>query len=301
MSEAFNSVIVDARGKPIITMLEEIRVYLMERWVTKRKKVTTFEGNICPKVLDRLRKENELTKYWIPRLGFCLFLTQSTYSCTDMCNDICSWSGEKIFEVRHISMVGDKYTVNVDAQHCSCRKWLLTVIPCCHAIAAMNFINVNVEDFIPICFRRSTYEEIYQSIIFPVNGEVLWERTPYPDVHPPHKRILPGRPKKKRRLEEWELRKDNTQISKGGHRKKCSICHQIGHNRNNCPGKPVDEQTVTPAETAPDAQTAENAPTAETQTTQPLMNEAESQATPLPTPEEPYQQFRMKLQIRRRP
>jgi len=27
----------------------------------------------------------------------------------------------------------------------------------------------------------------------------------------------------------------------------------------------------------------------------------ESQATPLPTPEEPSQQFRMKLQIRRRP
>jgi len=134
----------------------------------------------------------------ISRLGFCLFLTQSTYSCTNICNDICSWSGEKLFEVRHISMVGDKYTINVDAQHCSCRKWLLTIIPCCHVIAAMNFINVNAEDFIPIWFRRSTYEEIYQSIIFPVNHEVLWERTPYPDVHPPHKRILPRRPKKKK-------------------------------------------------------------------------------------------------------
>jgi len=187
---------------------------------------------------------------------------------------------------------------------------LLTVIPCCHAIATMNFINVNAEDFIPICFRRSTYEEIYQSIIFSVNVEVLWERTSYLDVHPPHKRILPRRSKKKRRLEEWELRKDNTQISKGGHRKKCSICRQIGHNRNNCPNKPVDEQTATPAETAPDAQTAEtapdvqtaeNVPTAETQTTQPPRNEVESQATPLPTPEEPSQQFRMKLQIRRRP
>jgi len=55
----------------------------------------------------------------------------------------------------------------------------------------------------------------------------------------------------------------------------------------------VDEQTVTPAETvtpaktALDAQTAENAPTAETQTTQSPRNEVESQATPLPTPEEP--------------
>jgi len=58
----------------------------------------------------------------------------------------------------------------------------------------MNFINVNAEDFISICFRRSTYEEIYQSIIFPVNGEVLWKRNP--NVHPSHKRILLGRPKK---------------------------------------------------------------------------------------------------------
>jgi len=65
-----------------------------------------------------------------------------------------------------------------------------------------------------------------------------------------------------------------------------------------------------PVETAPNAQTAENAPTAETvenastaatQTTQPPRNEVGSQATPLPTPEEPPQQFRMKLQIRRRP
>jgi len=87
------------------------------------------------------------------------------------------------------------------------------------------------------------------------------------------------------------LRKDNTQISKGGHRKKCSICCQIGHNKNNCPDKPVDEQTTTPTKTTLDAQTAENAPTAE----------VVSQATPLPTPEEPSQQFMMKLQIRRRP
>ena len=114
------------------------------------------------------------------------------------------------------------------------------------------------------------------------------------------------------------MRKDNTQISKRGHRKKCSICRQIGHNRKNCPDtdKPVDEQTATPAETALDSQTvenapttenastaetAENAPTVETQTTQPPMNEVESQVAPLPTPKEPSQQFRMKLQIRRRP
>ena len=32
MSEAFNSVIIEARAKPIVTMLEYIRTYIMERW-----------------------------------------------------------------------------------------------------------------------------------------------------------------------------------------------------------------------------------------------------------------------------
>lgn len=32
MSEAFNSKFITARAKPIIIMLEEIRMYLMQRW-----------------------------------------------------------------------------------------------------------------------------------------------------------------------------------------------------------------------------------------------------------------------------
>ncbi|QCE04918.1 hypothetical protein DEO72_LG8g2960 [Vigna unguiculata] len=65
-----------------------------------------------------------------------------------------------------------------------------------------------------------------------------------------------------------------------------------------------DAQTAENAptvENAPTAETAENAPISETQTTQPPRNEVESQAASLPTPEEPSQQIRMKLQIRRRP
>ena len=44
---------------------------------------------------------------------------------------------------------------------------------------------LNGEDFIPTVFRKSTYEEIYTSIIFPINGQTLWETTPYPVVLPP--------------------------------------------------------------------------------------------------------------------
>ncbi|BAT87492.1 hypothetical protein VIGAN_05086800 [Vigna angularis var. angularis] len=67
MSEAFNSVMLHTRSKPIITMLEDIRLYLMNRWATNRTKIASLSGVICPKIKSRLNKESRLTKFWIPR------------------------------------------------------------------------------------------------------------------------------------------------------------------------------------------------------------------------------------------
>jgi len=150
-----------------------------------------------------------------------------------MCH--CSWLAEKLFEVRHISQLWERFVVDIDEQSCTCRKWSISGIPCCHSLSTMKFLNLNGEDLIPSVFRKSTYEEIYTSIIFPINGHSLLETTPYPDVLPPSKRILLGRPKKKRRLEQWEIRRDETRLRKGGLRKTCRICKQIGHNRRACP------------------------------------------------------------------
>jgi len=86
-------------------------------------------------------------------------------------------------------------------KECTCRKWSVSGIPCCHALSAMKFLNINAKDFIPDCFKKSTYEQTYASIVYPINGHQVWGITSYPDVMPPKKRILPGRPKKKSRLE----------------------------------------------------------------------------------------------------
>ncbi|XP_014506444.1 uncharacterized protein LOC106766211 [Vigna radiata var. radiata] len=165
ISEAFNSVIVDARGKPIITI----------------------------------------------------------------------WSGLQVFEIRRTSNIAEKYVVDVDKRDCSCRKWLLTGIPCCHALTAVRFLNMNPEYFIPNWFRTTTYEETYNPIIFPVNGPELWQRTSYPDILPPPNRVLPGRPRKNKRLESWEQIRDDTQLGQAGIPKRCGICRQLGHRRTNCP------------------------------------------------------------------
>ncbi|XP_052736612.1 uncharacterized protein LOC108320266 [Vigna angularis] len=181
ISEAFNSVLVHTRTKPIITMLEEIRVYIMQRWAKNRSKIQSFSGPICPKIQARFTKESQATKNWIPR------------------------------------------------------RWSITGIPCCHSLAAMKFLNIDGQQFIPACFLKSTYEETYASIVYPINGNNMWDLTPYPDVMPPRKKVMSGRPKRKRRLEQWEIRKDDSRVSKGGLRKRCGICREVGHNRSRCP------------------------------------------------------------------
>ncbi|XP_052734198.1 uncharacterized protein LOC128196726 [Vigna angularis] len=254
ITEAFNSVLIHARGKSIITMMEDIRVYLMKRWATNRSMVASMDFTICPKIKNRLQKECNLSRFWLP-----------------------SWAARKIFEVRHSSSVGNKFTVDLDTKECSCRKWMISGIPCCHAIAAMNYCNVDPDNFIPTCFRRSTYEEVYASIIFPLNGPQLWQTTNFNDVLPPLIRKLPGRPKKKRKLEAWELTKDNTQMRVGGHRKKCTICRQTKHNRNNCPLRPQPAEATQPPEATQPTQTTQSPET--TQPSQPPPSSQSSRPT----------------------
>ncbi|WVZ19739.1 hypothetical protein V8G54_007061 [Vigna mungo] len=203
MLEAFNSVLVHTRTKPIITMLEKIRLYMMKRWATNRSRTT--KGGSTNKVLD-----------------------------------------SKIFEVRHVSQSGKKFVVNIDEYSCSCKKWSISGLPCVHVLATMRFLNLDGEDCIHVCFLTSTYEEMYSSIIYPINGNNMWEVTQYPDVMSPSKRKLPGCPKKKRRLKQWELKKDSTRMTKGGLVKRCSKCREVGHNKKRCPNR--NEQPVVQAQ-----------------------------------------------------
>jgi len=149
-----------------------------------------------------------------------------------------------------VSTIGEKFVVNVDNMDCSCRKWGITGVPCSHSLAAMKFLNLSVDPFVAHWFTKSTYEEIYCSIIYPVNGQDVWEITPFPDVLPPLKCILPGRPKKKRRLQASEMKKDDTQVRRWGIRKKCSTCKQLGHNRITCPQAPPSPPTPPPTTTS---------------------------------------------------
>lgn len=59
ISESFNSRILSARDKPLITMLEDIRIYLMQRVYYMNKMAMDLEDTITPTVrrhLERMKK-----------------------------------------------------------------------------------------------------------------------------------------------------------------------------------------------------------------------------------------------------
>ncbi|KAK7268870.1 hypothetical protein RIF29_21579 [Crotalaria pallida] len=58
---------VSQRQKPIVTMIDELRIYLMERWETNRSKIANYDGSVLPRIKIKLDKEKELTNYWLVR------------------------------------------------------------------------------------------------------------------------------------------------------------------------------------------------------------------------------------------
>jgi hypothetical protein len=54
--ECFNSYIIKARDKPIITMLEMIRKKLLRRYQKKRQGIREYIGKWCPKILAKLEE-----------------------------------------------------------------------------------------------------------------------------------------------------------------------------------------------------------------------------------------------------
>ncbi|CAK8576663.1 unnamed protein product [Lathyrus sativus] len=100
MSEVFNNVIIEARAKPIVAMLEEIRTYIMERWTKNRMRFANLtDDDILSNIMKMIARISDYTNMWIVRM-----------------------STEHIFEVRHLENVGDKFSVNLQDLSCTCRK-----------------------------------------------------------------------------------------------------------------------------------------------------------------------------------
>ncbi|KAK9044270.1 hypothetical protein V6N11_072583 [Hibiscus sabdariffa] len=209
MAEAFNGWIIEARCKPIITMLEEIRTMVMSRMNVKRAWAGTWRTNIAPRALQKLKRNME----------------NSTH-----CRLV--WNGDGGFEVNHL---GNQHTIDLKKLTGTCREWEINGIPCCHAICAMYHDSKKSETYISEWYSKDKYLASYNHILQPVRGKKFWSKGLSP-IQPSKVKVLPGRPKKNRRKDKDEPKKVNSgKYTRAGIKITCSVCKATGHNKRKCP------------------------------------------------------------------
>ncbi|CAN1295046.1 hypothetical protein LINPERPRIM_LOCUS22696 [Linum perenne] len=214
MSESFNSLILEARHKPIFSMLEDIRVMCMEQIAVKRVLAMKWKGDYCPKILRKLATKAKKVRY-------CQIIG----------------NGKNGYEVRYKDE--DRFSVQLDEGKCSCRSWDLTGVPCPHAIACIISEGNDPERYISNWYTVERYWNTYDNVLLPLDGHTTWVPSHYDPVLPPLVRKIPGRPKKKRGYTTEALlardKSDLTKMSRVGRLMTCTSCRKEGHNKRTCP------------------------------------------------------------------
>lgn len=212
MAETFNGYIINARTKHLIYMMEDIRVALMQRLVNKRKEMEKQNSGVCPRIQSILDKEKA-------KASNCDVLP----------------STEHIFNVRYYL---DQLIVDLDAKTCTCKKWDMMGIPCCHALACIFFLNHEAEAYVDECYKTEVYLKSYAGSIPPIEGERHWPRIEM-KIDPPPIKVGPGRPRKSRIRDPFEDPKRPGTLSRHGMEMTCTLCKTKGHNKRGCPQKGV--------------------------------------------------------------
>ncbi|KAL0379198.1 UNVERIFIED_CONTAM: hypothetical protein Sradi_3225300 [Sesamum radiatum] len=176
LCESFNSSILEAREKPILTMLEWIREYMMVKMQQNRDRAAKRWGDkkICPKIKKIVDKN-------VDKASDCIPIKANDWNYEISCYD------------------GARYTVDLIAHTCSCRKWELSGIPCKHGMSAICAQVLDPVDFVHSCYQVATYTKVYEPCMMPMDGASMWEKTGYIPPLPPDFGKKRGRPKRSRK------------------------------------------------------------------------------------------------------
>lgn len=189
LCESFNSAIVSARDKPIITLVEMVRCYIMRRIESKQVAAEKMNQHVPHRILKLVEKNRRESR-----------------AC------IVEYAGNLAFQVK--GFYGDQYVVDLRAKSCACNRWKISGIPCCHAIACIDNRGLNVFAYVSDYLSKVCYEKVYSHTIRPINGPELWKRTDLPPVGVPTFKKQRGRPKKMRRKEPEEYTASGTSTVK---------------------------------------------------------------------------------------
>ncbi|XP_075098652.1 uncharacterized protein LOC142175545 [Nicotiana tabacum] len=172
LTESFNAWILQARHKPIIKMLEDIRIKVMNIINEHEAEVMTWGNEYSPKTMELYNQ--------FMRIALKCHVNGST---------------DHGYEVTESS---DMHIVNLRLKKCTCRACDLCGIPCPHAICALLNKRVDPLSHIHWYHTKETYLQTYSHKLQPVRGEKFWKIELSQYMAPPPLVKMTGRPKVKR-------------------------------------------------------------------------------------------------------
>ncbi|XP_040374598.1 uncharacterized protein LOC121052790 [Rosa chinensis] len=181
-SESFNKSVLDARKKPILPCLEDIRKALMVRLNHRRNSAAKWRCKVGPRI-EKLLKKNAVWSHEYRALE----------------------SSDMRFEIQGRGIacqsgVVSQHSVQLDTMSCTCRRWDLSGLPCGHVIAAIYSKGRSLDDYVLEWYTQKRYMEAYEVVINPIAGVAELELIQRAIAPPLYKR-QPGRPKTKRTKE----------------------------------------------------------------------------------------------------
>ncbi|TXG53787.1 hypothetical protein EZV62_019043 [Acer yangbiense] len=235
--EAFNGWMNKHRALPMLTMMERVRRKFMKRIQDRYEAAILWESNIPPVINRKLQKAQQKGRYLDP------------LRC-----------GEDEFEV----VDGNRrFVVELDKRTCQCGIWVISGVPCMHAMACITKKRDNVEDYVHDYLKKPTYLRTYSNNFHAIPDENLWPNGNFKTVLPPIKKRGVGRPKLSRKRGSTEPNKVQRSV---GFR--CSICKEVGHNSRTCKNK-----------SNPEAASTSTAPPRPQKATKRMTNEATNSST----------------------
>ncbi|XP_057718638.1 uncharacterized protein LOC130933129 [Arachis stenosperma] len=245
--EVFNARIKEARNKPIITLLEEVRMFVMRNIAKNTVKLVNHVGILPPVIQSRLDKIRKESKNWMP-----------------------IWTGDEDYEKFEVHGHPTNMVVDLGKRLCTCQFWMLTGIPCVHTCAALARVNKRPEDFCHQLCTMEAYNKTYVHHINPLPSQSLWEKSLYTQPQAPNIRRRPGALTKKRRKDADEGNSGNKKAKPSGSLKRhlkpftCRYCWVKGHTKRGCSKKRLDEvdAAVAAAKAAADKAKTNAAPSA---------------------------------------
>ncbi|KAG8490703.1 hypothetical protein CXB51_013763 [Gossypium anomalum] len=144
LAKAFNASIVQARSKPVISMLNDIRLVVMEQIISKRKAILGWKESCGPLIRAKLDKSIKESTEWNVHFN-------KDYGYEIMCGRI-------------------TYIVDLERMTCSHRLWDLSGIPCAHLVCVVYNKVEDLEKYLAKFYSKEMYMRTNEYDLQPING-----------------------------------------------------------------------------------------------------------------------------------